>query len=269
MTNIDLILKPHRRIRRLFADLSQTDLVYLAHCILVLLLTLFVWIALFMLPIHGGSAPESELARFGVHLVFWQVMMLAMMLPIGLPMMRTYLDIARAARDKGEQNFAHGGWLITGYVIIWALVSPLGAAIHYIFALHANISLADDPALALFASAAIFALAALYQWSKLKMICLEKCRPSIIWFMSHWRAGRTGALVMGLWQGGWCVGCCWALMAVMIASGALHMIVMALLMLVMLGEKLLPSPRFFARLIGVILGAVAIALAGTAFFLSS
>ena len=69
----------------------------------------------------------------------------------------------------------------------------------------------------------------------------------------HWRDGRAGALQMGLRHGGYCLGCCWALFAVMVAAGVMSLAWMLLLTLVVFVEKVLPQGRRASPMIGVAL----------------
>jgi predicted metal-binding membrane protein len=83
-------------------------------------------------------------------------------------------------------------------------------------------------------------VAGLYQVSALKHSCLNHCRSPLSFFARHWRQGRQGAVRMGLRHGLVCVGCCWALTAVMFAMGIMSLTWMALLTLFMFVEKVAP-----------------------------
>ncbi len=77
--------------------------------------------------------------------------------------------------------------------------------------------------------------------------------------MGHWREGRLGALRMGIRHGAYCVGCCWALFAVLVAAGVMSLAWMLLLTLVVFAEKVLPQGRRTAQAVGVaflVLGAL-------------
>jgi predicted metal-binding membrane protein len=101
--------------------------------------------------------------------------------------------------------------------------------------------------------------AGLYQFTPIKSVCLSHCRSPLAFFAQHWRAGRVGALVMGLRHGGYCLGCCWALFAVMVAAGIMSLAWMLLLTLIVFTEKVLPRGWRAVRVIGIaliLLGAV-------------
>ena len=62
-------------------------------------------------------------------------------------------------------------------------------------------------------------MAAAYELTPLKNVCLGKCRSPLGSLLGSWRDGWSGALRMGAENGAWCVGCCWALMASLFALG--------------------------------------------------
>ena len=41
--------------------------------------------------------------------------------------------------------------------------------------------------------------------------------------MSNWRDGSSGAFLMGFRHGIFCLGCCWALMAVLFVVGVMNL----------------------------------------------
>jgi predicted metal-binding membrane protein len=57
--------------------------------------------------------------------------------------------------------------------------------------------------------------AGFYQFTPVKAACMRGCRSPLTFIMAEWREGYTGALLMGLRHGMFCVGCCWALMSLM------------------------------------------------------
>ena len=76
--------------------------------------------------------------------------------------------------------------------------------------------------------------------------------------------GVRGPLQVGLMHGAWCIGCCWALMAVLIALGVMHLGWMAAVAAVILAEKILPGGQTTSRLIGAVLLAAGAVVAVTA-----
>src|SRR5439155_11893911 len=81
--------------------------------------------------------------------------------------------------------------------------------------------------------------------------------------MKHWRPGRLGALRMGVIHGGWCVGCCWALMAALFALGVMSLGWMASIAALIAIEKLLPWRLLANRGIAVLLLVLGLGVAFT------
>ncbi len=86
-------------------------------------------------------------------------------------------------------------------------------------------------------------VAAAYELTPLKNICLSKCRSPLGQLLGSWRDGMSGALRMGMKNGVWCVGCCWALMASLFALGVMNVIWMAVVAVLIALEKTLPWRR--------------------------
>jgi predicted metal-binding membrane protein len=86
-------------------------------------------------------------------------------------------------------------------------------------------------------------VAAVYELTPLKDACLGKCRSPLGLLLGSWREGPTGALRMGVRNGAWCVGCCWALMASFFALGIMSVIWMAIVAGFIAVEKTLPWRR--------------------------
>jgi hypothetical protein len=107
----------------------------------------------------------------------------------------------------------------------------------------------------------IIVAAAAYQLTPLKDVCLRHCRSPFMFLMNHWRPGRWGALRMGVIHGGWCVGCCWALMAALFALGVMSLGWMALIAALIATEKLLPWKALANRGIALLLLALGLGVA--------
>ena len=105
-----------------------------------------------------------------------------------------------------------------------------------------------------------------YQWTPLKDVCLAQCQMPLQFLMRHggFRGDAAGCLQLGLRHGGYCVGCCWVLMALLFVGGVMNVLWIALLALLVLLEKLTPFGRWVARAAGV-----ACVLAGAWMVLSS
>jgi len=110
----------------------------------------------------------------------------------------------------------------------------------------------------------VLLLAGFYQFSRLKDLCLTPCRSPMMFFLARWRDGPGGALYLGLRHGMHCVGCCWALMALMLLAGAMNIGWMAALTAVMLIEKTFSAGRAIGRAVGLVLVLCGSTLVGAA-----
>jgi predicted metal-binding membrane protein len=107
------------------------------------------------------------------------------------------------------------------------------------------------------AVAAILLLAGVYQFTPLKSTCLRACRTPADFLMTHWRRGLSGQLRLGGEHGLYCLGCCWALMALFVGVGAMSLVWAAGIALVVLVEKVRPEGVAFGRIAGAVLIAAA------------
>jgi predicted metal-binding membrane protein len=141
---------------------------------------------------------------------------------------------------------------VTGYLMMWSAAGVLA----YLFVRVAD-GLAGDRLAwnhgGRWVAASILLLAALYELTPWKQICLTRCRGPVSFMVSNWRDGRRGALQMGAIHGAWCLGCCWALMAALFALGVMSLAWMALVGALIAVEKLLPWRRIAVGSVGVVL----------------
>jgi predicted metal-binding membrane protein len=94
--------------------------------------------------------------------------------------------------------------------------------------------------------------AGVFQWTPLKRACLAACRSPLSFLMTAWREGRAGAFVMGFRHGLYCLGCCWALMALLFVAGVMNLLWVAAIAVVVLVEKVVPRGDLVGRLAGVV-----------------
>jgi predicted metal-binding membrane protein len=178
----------------------------------------------------------------------WAVMMMAMMLPTVAPSAAAFSMLA-ARREPQRRGSGTTAMYVTGYASMWIAYAAPAALLQWALT-HALLLDAMARSTSSLLSAAILLAAGLYQFTPLKTACLSKCRTPLGYFMANWRDGARGALVLGARHGSYCVGCCWALMAVMFVVGAMNLVWMGLLASLMLGEKLIPAAWRFDRLVG-------------------
>jgi len=101
-------------------------------------------------------------------------------------------------------------------------------------------------------SGAVFIGAGIYQFSALKHACLTRCRQPLPFFFTNWATTTRGVFRLGIKQGLYCLGCCWAMMLVMLAVGVMNAAWMAALAVTMTVEKMLTGRRF-THAVGVVL----------------
>ena len=196
-----------------------------------------------MMPISASWGVASVAAV----LVMWAIMMAAMMLPSALPMLLQFVDLARR---NGEG--ARGQIFVCAYLLVWLVFSIVATALQW------GLQAAGwtDPMAAsrsAWLTAALLLIAGVYQFSPLKQACLARCRTPIGFLLGEWRPGARGALVMGLRHGLFCLGCCWALMALLFVGGVMNLAWVAALAIVVALEKLLPRGAPLAAVMGLVL----------------
>lgn len=179
----------------------------------------------------------------------WALMGAAMMLPTAAPAIDLHARLVSREAGAGLRIAA----FVAGYLAAWTGAALPGALAQAALAGAAGTLPADA------ASGAILLGAGLYQRSRLKAACLAACRSPLGFFLRHWREGAGGAARLGLLHGLVCVGCCWALMGLMLVAGAMNIAWMALLGLLMGLEKWAPGAPAIGRQAGL-----AMALAGAA-----
>lgn len=199
--------------------------------------------ALWTMPPDAAWEPGHWL---GV-LAMWAVMMAAMMLPSALPMVRTFADLAARRGASGDARaFA------AGYLAVWAAFSAAASIAQWLMQAAQWV---DPMAVSTSAplSAALLLIAGAYQFTPLKRLCLAGCRSPLGFMLGEWRPGARGAFVMGARHGWLCVGCCWALMALLFVGGAMNLAWVAALAVAVAVEKLAPGGERIARALGVLL----------------
>ena len=172
----------------------------------------------------------------------WSAMTLAMMLPSASPMILTYAEIAETAARKSER-IVSPLVIAAGYASVWLVFSLLATVIQIVLTRAALLNTGITSASGILAGA-IFIGAGVYQFSALKHACLTHCQNPFPFFFTNWATTPGGVFRLGVEQGLYCLGCCWAMMMVMFAVGAMNVAWMAGLAAVMTIEKLLTGRRF-------------------------
>jgi predicted metal-binding membrane protein len=211
----------------------------------------------------GGmdAGPGTALGTLGFFITAWVVMMAAMMFPSIAPMVVMYARMQEGKREQGRDAPSGATTaFVGGYLITWGIAGLVGYAIFELTRSLSIDALSWDRGGPYLAGGVIVA-AALYQLTPLKDACLRKCRHPLMFILESWRPGRLGALRMGIEHGGWCVGCCWMLMAALFALGVMSLGWMAFIAALIAIEKLLPWRILANRGIAVLLLVLGLAVA--------
>lgn len=197
-----------------------------------------------------AAANASMPMAFGGFFIGWVVMMVAMMFPGLIPVVRLYM------RAAGRRTVAPVPVFLSGYLLVWSVAGmPVFLAWR-----HTAPAVAAGAGWVARVAGATLLLAAAYQLTPLKSACLRRCRTPVSAFMAVRGSLRhpVVALAMGARNGLWCLGCCWALMAVLVAIGVMQPWWMAAIAGLILAEKALPLWRWVPAV-----GAAAAATIGT------
>jgi len=201
------------------------------------------------MPMHPAPLGAEQLVGL---VVMWVVMMVAMMLPTALPMLVTYARL-RSAEPNAVRLTADVAAFVAGYVAAWSAFGLVATAFQALLTDYAYLSPMTMKLGSALVAGAILVAAGIYQWLPWKDACLGRCRSPIGFLMTAWRDGPAGAFAMGWRHGLFCVGCCWALMAILFVAGVMNAFWMAVLAGYMLAEKVVPHGAAVARAVGVAL----------------
>lgn len=198
-------------------------------------------------------------AYLGWAFVMWTVMMVAMMLPSALPMTMAYARYSRMGNGRtGNGGAGQGlgaalaiGSFVGGYLLMWAAFSLAATMAQALLIQGTVLSPMMMTIMPKGVAGAVLIVAGIYQLTPAKEACLRQCRTTFGFMATEWREGARGALIMGLRHGMYCVGCCWALMAVLFVTGVMNILWVALLTLFVIVEKAAPLGGWAARAGGV------------------
>jgi predicted metal-binding membrane protein len=157
----------------------------------------------------------------------WTVMMVAMMLPSAMPFILLY---QRGATRRATVALA------AGYLAIWSLVGIAAWAL--------GAKAMDIPI------PVVLLVAGIYQLTPVKNACLRRCRTPADFLVERW---RSNAFILGADHGRYCLGCCWALMVVLVVAGMMGIIWVVAIAAIVAVEKLSSRGAGLARWTGIAL----------------
>jgi len=227
-----------QRVAPLARPVSATIVAALLACAAV------AWLITFR---QAGSMGMGGLAMMtaGLFLVTWLVMMVAMMFPSVAPMT---LAFASFTRSRGE-GYVPTAVFVLGYLIVWTAVGLVPLAV-----LQAVDKIwMTPPSWLPRAGAAVIIVAGIYQFTPLKDACLRACRSPLGFIMTHnFGGGPAAAVRAGMSHGLYCLGCCWALMAVLAVLGLMNIAWMAVIAAVFFVEKNVRRGELLPRVVGAV-----------------
>lgn len=226
-------------------------------------IALLAWVAIVArwLPMPGSvsdrsladpGAPEAlalsnGLAGVGLYLVMWGVMMVAMMYPSTVPLFRMYYKTLDGTSATGKATRV--GAFMGAYAVAWALTGIVPLVVNSVVPIA---TVADEHTSVLVGGTLL--LLGGYQLSPYKDRCLNVCRTPLGFLMEHHEPGVRGAATMSLRFSVFCVGCCWALFAVIVVVGSMNVLWMAVITAVLSLERVVSWGDRLATVVGVAAG---------------
>jgi predicted metal-binding membrane protein len=199
---------------------------------------------------HGPHSPAPAWGGLGLALAGWALMVLAMMLPPALPLVGILAQLTRR-RPRGLLALLAG---LAAFVGVWFAVGVVLVTGDVVVDRVLGTTVGGTPVRL---AGALVLVAGLYQFAPVKQACLTACR-SPRWFALRFWRGRAAVPESAALAGAYgvsCVGCCWALMLLGLAVGALALPVMVALTVLMAAERLVPG-----RVVSVLVPATGVAL---------
>jgi len=223
--------------------------------IIALLAWIYLWIDAGKMNLMSGmnkidSSPWLIDAIFA-NFIMWLIMMIAMMIPSAIPAISLYESMVN--KNAEREIFLPAVWIfVVGYILIWAAFSLI---ITFVQALFLSLDWINMMLVSknLFLTSTILIFTGIYQWLPIKSICLDKCRTPLNFFLGNWRKGNSGALIMGIEHGTFCLGCCWALMLLLFLAGVMNLIWVALITVFVFIEKVFPKGNIIGKLAGIVM----------------
>jgi predicted metal-binding membrane protein len=188
--------------------------------------------------------------EFAFVFAMWAVMMIGMMTPSAAPVVLLYARVGRQAAMQGKP-FAAVGWFLGGYLVAWITFALVATFAQWALERAGLLTPTMEGASDVFGGVVLIAVG-LYQWTPLKDVCLRQCQAPWLFIQRHggFRRDAAGSLWLGVRHGAYCVGCCWALMALLFVGGVMNVLWIAGIAIFVLVEKVIPAGRAIARVAG-------------------
>ncbi|MDP9230874.1 MAG: DUF2182 domain-containing protein [Bacteroidota bacterium] len=195
--------------------------------------------------------PSWTALDFMLLFFMWFVMMIAMMTPSVSPLILIFAMVNRQHKEL-KNPFVPTGYLLAGYFLIWAGFSLFTTALQWLLQ-HISLLSPEMETTNKTLGGIILLAAGIFQFTALKQRCLNYCRTPIDFIHRNWKEGKRGALLMGMENGMYCLGCCWILMILLFVSGIMNLLWIVLIALFVLIEKVLPKVKWVSFIAGAVL----------------
>lgn len=194
-----------------------------------------------MRDMPGALVPgDWTLTHLVLIFLMWWVVMIAMMLPSAAPAILLHGALVRRVNGVTASSARLSACFSAGYLLAWAGFSLCAVALQWALEATGLVSRSMMTLIGTEGGAVVLIAAGLYQFMPVKAACLVHCRAPAEYLSAHWRPGSFGALRMGVGHGAYCVGCCWALMALLFVGGIMNLYWIVGLAVFVAVEKLLP-----------------------------
>lgn len=210
------------------------------------------WLALTGRGLFAPHAHPAGIDGYAASVAFWTLMMVAMMLPALWPWVSLFGSMAPDAypgRSSGVVVAQFGA----GYFVVWLGYSAAAAALQG--GLQQAALLRLDLSTGATVGGVLLVVAGVFQLTPLKDACLAHCRSPLSFFLARWDGGPSGPFRMGARHGVFCVGCCWAMMALAFVLGIMNLLWMAVLTAMIVAEQRTPRRWRLRQAFGVALAA--------------
>jgi predicted metal-binding membrane protein len=245
----------------MFSAVLRHDRMVVMACLLVV--TLLAWgyilfgsgMDMGRMPTAGGPmtimAPPAWTQVYAT-LIFlmWAIMMVAMMLPSAAPAI--LLAAALTGRGGESHRFGPTGLFTLGYLMIWFGFSLVATMLQWGLQKIGLLS-ADMISLSVILSGVTLIAAGIYQLTPWKRTCLARCRSPFDLMTKYWHRGRMGPMLAGIWNGFFCLGCCWMIMVLLFVGGVMNILWIAAIAALVAVEKLLPGGPRASQVTGILL----------------
>jgi predicted metal-binding membrane protein len=188
----------------------------------------------------------------GVFLAMWVTMMVAMMFPTIAPIVLLH----RMVMQKQGAGTAPTVAFVAGYLVSWAIAGLVPLAVLLgVRHITAGASWVAPTA------GVVLIVAGAYQFTAWKEVCQKACRTPLTFLTTHsFGTGLRGAARTGAVHGLYCLGCCWALMAVLVVVGLMNLVWMAAIAVIFLAEKHWEHGLLLTKVAGIGIAGLGVAI---------